>query len=52
MVWAIAIVLGLLWILGMATARVGGGFVHLLLAAVIVLVGYGIYRRHRERHAP
>lgn len=39
MLWTIAIVLFVLWLLGMLTSTTIGGFIHILLAvAVIVLV--------------
>jgi hypothetical protein len=51
MVWAIAIVLGVLWTLGVTSSHTVGAWVHLFIGVAIVLVGYGIYRRHRERRA-
>jgi hypothetical protein len=51
MLWAIAIILGLLWALGVASSASLGGYVHVLIAVAIVLVGYGIIRRQRERRA-
>ena len=38
MLWMIAIVLLLLWALGLTTAYTLGGFVHLLVAAAVVLL--------------
>ncbi len=52
MLWAVALVLGLLWALGMATAQFGRGYLHLLIAVAIVVAGYGVYQRYRERRAP
>lgn len=52
MMWAVAIVLGLLWALGVANSQTAGGYVHLFIGVAVVLVGYGIYRRRRERRAP
>jgi hypothetical protein len=49
MVWAVAIVLGLLWALGVASSSGLGGYVHMLLVVAIVLGGYGFIRRQRER---
>jgi hypothetical protein len=49
MLWAIAIVLGGLWALGMTSSTSVGGYVHVLLAVAVVLAGYGIIRRQRER---
>jgi hypothetical protein len=49
MLWTIAIVLGLLWALGMANSASVGGYVHVLLVVAIILFGYGVIRRQRER---
>jgi hypothetical protein len=38
MLWTVAAVLVLLWALGIMTAATMGGFIHLLLAAAVVLV--------------
>jgi hypothetical protein len=37
MLWTIVVILGVLWLLGMA-GHVGGGLIHLLLLAAIVVV--------------
>jgi hypothetical protein len=38
MLWTIAVVLLILWALGMATAYTVGGFIHILLVFAIVAV--------------
>ena len=38
MLWTIAVVLMVLWALGLVTSYTMGGFIHLLLAVAIVLV--------------
>ena len=38
MLWTIAVVLLVLWALGLVTSYTMGGFIHLLLAVAIVLV--------------
>ena len=38
MLWTIAVVLLLLWALGMVSATTMGGFIHILLVAAVVLV--------------
>jgi hypothetical protein len=38
MLWTIAVILLVLWALGLVTSYTMGGFVHLLLVAAIVLV--------------
>ncbi|HEY7374170.1 MAG TPA: lmo0937 family membrane protein [Polyangia bacterium] len=38
MLWTLAIILLVLWVLGLVSAYTLGGFIHLLLVAAIVLV--------------
>lgn len=38
MLWTIAVVLAILWLLGLVSSTTMGGFVHLLLALAIVVV--------------
>jgi hypothetical protein len=38
MLWTIAIILLVLWALGMVTATTLGGFIHLLLAIAVIAV--------------
>jgi len=38
MLWTIAVILLVLWALGMATAYTVGGFIHILLVLAIVVV--------------
>jgi hypothetical protein len=38
MLWTIFVVLLILWILGVVTANVMGGFIHLLLVVAVVVV--------------
>jgi hypothetical protein len=38
MLWTIAVVLLVLWLLGMVTANTMGGFVHVLLVIAIIAV--------------
>ncbi|MEO5618469.1 MAG: lmo0937 family membrane protein [Candidatus Eisenbacteria bacterium] len=38
MLWTIAIVLGILWLLGLVTSYTMGGLIHVLLAVAIVVV--------------
>jgi len=37
MLWTIAIIFALLWVLGLVTSHTLGGFVHLLLVVALVL---------------
>ena len=38
MLWTIAVILLVLWMLGLASAYTVGGFIHILLVVAIVLV--------------
>ncbi len=38
MLWTIAVVLIILWLLGIITANTIGGFIHLLLVVAIIIV--------------
>ena len=38
MLWTIAVIMLVLWLLGLVTSFTLGGFIHLLLVAAIVLV--------------
>jgi hypothetical protein len=38
MLWTIAVILLIMWLLGMVTATTMGGFIHLLLVLAIVAV--------------
>jgi len=38
MLWTIAVVLMVLWVLGLVTSHTLGGFIHLLLAIAVVVV--------------
>ena len=38
MLWTIAMILVILWLLGMVTANTMGGFIHILLVVAIIAV--------------
>ncbi len=38
MLWTIAVVLGILWLLGLVSSYTMGGFIHILLALAIITV--------------
>jgi hypothetical protein len=38
MLWTIAIILGVLWMLGLVTSYTMGGFIHVLLVVAVVLL--------------
>jgi hypothetical protein len=47
MLWTIAVVLALLWLLGMVSNYTLGGFVHLLLVLAIASVLIGVIQGRR-----
>ncbi len=38
MLWTIAVILMVLWVLGLVTSYTMGGFIHILLAVAIVVI--------------
>ncbi|MFH1807498.1 MAG: lmo0937 family membrane protein [Pseudomonadota bacterium] len=52
MLWSIAIILLLLWVIGMVTAYTLGGYIHVLIAAAVALllvrIVKGSWRRPAE----
>ncbi|HEU5180420.1 MAG TPA: lmo0937 family membrane protein [Candidatus Polarisedimenticolia bacterium] len=38
MLWTIAVILGVLWLLGVVSSYTMGGFVHILLVLAIIMV--------------
>ncbi len=40
MLWTIAVILLILWILGFFVVNVGGGLIHLLLVIAVIVVVY------------
>lgn len=47
MLWTIAVVLLILWLLGLMTAYTLGGFIHLLLAIAIIMVLFRVITGRR-----
>lgn len=47
MIYTIAVVLLVLWVIGMATAFTGGGFIHALLVIAIIIVAYQVISGRR-----
>ncbi|MDZ4723606.1 MAG: lmo0937 family membrane protein [candidate division Zixibacteria bacterium] len=43
MLWTIAIILLVLWLLGTVTGFVLGGFLHVLLAVAVIVVLYNLF---------
>lgn len=52
MLWTIALILLILWALGLATGYIMSGFIHILLAVVIVALIAGVVQRRRRVTAP
>ena len=48
MFWAIAIVLGSLWLLAMISPYTFGGFIHLFVVAAMALVAYQMVKNRRD----
>jgi hypothetical protein len=42
MLWTIAVILIILWILGLITSYTLGGFVHILLVLAIIVILYNV----------
>lgn len=47
MLWTIAVILGVLWLLGMVSSYTMGGLVHLLLVLAIVVVLINVIQGRR-----
>ncbi|MHB8110913.1 MAG: lmo0937 family membrane protein [Syntrophorhabdaceae bacterium] len=45
MLWTIAVILVILWLLGLVTSYTIGGFIHALLVIAIIVVIVGFIRR-------
>lgn len=40
MIWTIAVILFVLWLLGFAVFNVAGGLIHLLLVLAVIVIAY------------
>lgn len=47
MLWTIALVLGILWLLGFVSSYTMGGFIHLLLVLAIIAVLFKVIQGRR-----
>jgi len=45
--WTIAVILGVLWLLGMVSSYTMGGFVHILLVLAIIMVILNVIQGRR-----
>jgi hypothetical protein len=47
MLWTIAVILIILWLLGLVTSYTMGGFVHIVLVIAIIVLIVGFIQRRR-----
>jgi hypothetical protein len=47
MLWTIAVILGILWLLGLVSSYTMGGFIHILLVAAIIVLLIGVIQGRR-----
>ena len=47
MLWTIALILGILWLLGMVSSYTMGGFLHILLVLAIIVVLINVIQGRR-----
>lgn len=47
MLWTIAVILMILWVLGLVTAHTMGGFIHILVVLAIIVVLYRLITGRR-----
>jgi len=49
MLWTIAIILLILWLLGLVSSTTMGGFIHVLLVIAVVVILFNIIRGRKSR---
>lgn len=47
MLWTLAVILAVLWLLGLVTSVTAGGFIHVLLVIAIVVVLFRVIQGRR-----
>ena len=47
--WAIVIILVVLWLLGWLALHIGGGLIHLLLIVAVIVLLYNLFAGRRSR---
>jgi hypothetical protein len=47
MLWTIAVILGVLWLLGLVTSYTLGGFIHVLLVIAVVVIVINLIQGRR-----
>jgi hypothetical protein len=48
MLWTIAVILVILWLLGFLVVHVGGGLIHLLLVAAVIVIIWNLIAGRRR----
>ncbi len=48
MLWTIAVIMLVLWVLGLVSSYTMGGFVHILLIVAVVMALVGVIQRRRS----
>ena len=48
MLWTIAVILVILWLLGAFVVHVGGGLIHLLLVAAVIVIIWNLIAGRRR----
>ena len=47
MLWTIAVILGVLWLLGLVSSYTMGGFIHILLVLAVIMVLINVIQGRR-----
>lgn len=48
MIWTIAVILGVLWLLGLVTSYTMGGLIHILLVIAIIMIAVNLIQGRRS----
>jgi small basic protein len=51
MIWLLAIVLGLLWVMGIGSSYSFGGYLHILIFAALLLAAFRLIQNQRHKPA-
>jgi len=49
LLWAVVVILVVLWLLGWFAFRVGGGFIHILIVVAIIVLLFNLFGGRRGR---
>lgn len=47
MLWTIAVILGVLWLLGLVTSYTMGGLIHILLVIAVIMIAVNLIQGRR-----